>query len=387
MRNRISIILALGILLFSACKNEKVNSIKKSFDFRIEGNVKNGEGIELALYIPSQGMDKRIKSKIENGKYLFKGEFEKIEDARIVFEEDMTRDSNYESLPVFIEPNKVVFDFSIYGDSLKRRAKDFNLKSPSNTKYLYDTQNIVFREFSKMPYPKNNFEKDSLNKFIYPEIKKEILRTYDSLFNNSQYDGTSLFVLDHFMNNNIPFEYKNLLDQEKQKINYLFRRIDTSLSQTPSYKNLKSKIDIINSESNKLNKFKDFTFVDINNKKVKLSEIVKNNEFTVLDFWWSGCGPCRKFNRETTSEKYKIIKNQGIELISISTDRSQTNWRNSSKKDNITWVNLYAGATSEIINYYKIKKYPTKIIFDNQFNIVDFEFTEATELLKLKNIK
>jgi thiol-disulfide isomerase/thioredoxin len=387
MKNRISIISTLVVLLFCSCKNEKTYIKKSAFEFIIEGNVKNGEGIELSLYIPSRGMDNRIKSKIKNGKYLFKGKSKKIEEARIVFEEDMNRETNYEALPVFIEPSSVEFNFTIFGDSLKRRGKDFELNKLSNSKYLYDIENIAFREFSKMSFPRNNKEKDSLYKFIYPNIKREILRTYDSLFKNNNYDAASLLVLNHFMSNNIPFEYKELSIREKEKINYLFKRIDTSLSQTPTYEQLQYKIEKINNNSKKEQIFKDYTFINEDSKKIKLSDIIKKNKFTVLDFWWSGCGPCRKFNKETTYEKYQSLKNQGIEIISINVDKSEKHWRISSIKDNITWVNLYAGNTSKIISGYSIEKYPTKIIFDSQFNFVNFDFTKATELNELKNNK
>lgn len=51
--------------------NDKYLIVMK-FEFTIQGN---DEGIQLALYIPSHGLDNRIKSTIRNGKFVFRGKY------------------------------------------------------------------------------------------------------------------------------------------------------------------------------------------------------------------------------------------------------------------------------------------------------------------------
>lgn len=377
--------LLLLLLIFNSCKKEKnQNNVESSeFDFSIEGTVEDGEGIELALYIPSVGMDKRLKSKIKNGKFHFKGKTNSIESAKIIFEEDMNRSSNYWSLPVFLEPTNIHFNFTVFGDSLNRRTKNNLIIEPSNSKYLHDTEEIVFREYSSLPPYKNDIEKDSLYQYVYPEIKERILKTLDSLFSNKNYDATALFVLNRLIEvNRPPFEYEKISKSEKKELNYLFERIDPTLSNTPDYKEFENKIkNIIGSNTPIV--FKDFTLPDIKGKNLKLSQIIKDNKYTVLDFWWSGCSPCRKFNKETTIEQQQKLKENGIEIISINVDESRKTWEESSENDSISWINLFAGGKSEIALEYKIQYYPTKIIFDNHFNVVDFEFYRAEQLINL----
>src|SRR5690606_34946917 len=128
--------------------------------------------------------------------------------------------------------------------------------------------------------------------------------------------------------------------------------------------------------------FKDFTLIDIDGNEITLSKVIPNNKFTVIDFWWSGCIPCRKFNKET-KPYYNQLKEKGIEIIAINVDRQNADWKNSSLKDQIEWINLYAGPDSKIIPDYQITYYPTKIIFDKDKNIIDFDFYTAEELLRM----
>ena len=96
-----------------------------------------------------------------------------------------------------------------------------------------------------------------------------------------------------------------------------------------------------------------------------------------------GSGPCRKFNKEA-KPFYSQLKEKGIEIVAINVDRQNSDWKKSSKQDQIEWVNLYAGSNSTIIPDYQITSYPTKIIFDNNKKIIDFHTAE--ELLQIKKI-
>jgi len=59
-------------------------------------------------------------------------------------------------------------------------------------------------------------------------------------------------------------------------------------------------------------------------------------------------------------------------------------WRTASQKDRIPWINLYAGNNSPIIPSYQVEAYPTKIVLNNQLEIIDVSFTSLKDLLKLE---
>ena len=117
-------------------------------------------------------------------------------------------------------------------------------------------------------------------------------------------------------------------------------------------------------------KFHDYVLEEINGDFVTLSEIIKNNKYTILDFWWHGCQPCRKFNREMKSD-YENLKKYGVEIIAINIDRSKKDWESASVVDKISWRNLFADSNTDIEIKYKIKGFPTYILFDNNISVID----------------
>jgi len=134
-----------------------------------------------------------------------------------------------------------------------------------------------------------------------------------------------------------------------------------------------------------LNSFKDFTLKDINGQNTTLSDIIAKNQYTILDFWWSGCAPCRKFNKEN-QEHYQSLKKKHIEVIGINVDDSFNAWKKSSLQDGIKWKNLYAGANSKIEVEYDVNAFPTKIVVNNNREIIDLSFKDLDQFQKFINL-
>lgn len=383
MKRTIPILLASLILVFNSCQNEKnkLKRINSNFSFTIKGNVKNGNGIVLSLYIPSQGLDNRLKSTVKDGKYIFNGKTKYIEKAKIRFEENIIDESSsYSYIPIFIEPGKTNLDFTILGDSLQHYVENKIVSQGENNKFYYDVSPLFWKAYSTTIFS-DSVKYDSMHQFVYPRVRYNTLKVYDSLLSNTNYPIVSIDYLNTILKDFGPFQFDKLEEYEKEAIVGYFNKIDTSLTKNPNYKKVKKKIEILRSITEKTS-FKDFTLINIDDKEVQISDILKDNEITLIDFWWSGCGPCRAFNLKT-SEIYDSLKIAGIEIISINVDESKKIWKKSSQKDKIKWINLYAGAGSDIELEYNIKYFPTKIVLDKDFNIIDFEFTYATELLNL----
>ena len=133
----------------------------------------------------------------------------------------------------------------------------------------------------------------------------------------------------------------------------------------------------------KSRRFKDYNLLSADNLEMKLSSIGESNNYTVLYFWWSGCAPCRKFNRTVKPKLYKELNSKGIELVSISVDESTEKWRKASERDRISWINLYAGPVTGIRQDYGVRGYPTKVIVNKNLKFVDFEFSTLAELMEL----
>lgn len=111
-KNKYIKILILILLISVSCRKE-VNS---EFNYNISGITKDStaNGIEISLIIPSQGIEKRNKTKIVNGKFEFSGYSDKPEFAEIQFEYDVLNNSVTQAFtPIIIEPKETQISLSI----------------------------------------------------------------------------------------------------------------------------------------------------------------------------------------------------------------------------------------------------------------------------------
>ncbi|OEI79526.1 hypothetical protein AST99_13970 [Formosa algae] len=359
-------------------QKNKENFNDKEFEFVLTGNVKNGEGKLLKLTIPSKYPNDTLISEIKNGEYLFKGKLNAVEKAGIsVVNKELNK-----RLPttLFLTKDTIVFDFEL--------GEQFDELTFISDTILKSDINLYARKIDKKYWEVNggvwvfgdSIKNDSMNKHIYPNVKFKTLELIKNELNKKEYASIKLHYLRRILESDV-FSFDYLSPSEKKEINDLFIETDTTLNKTPDYKIIESYISNFASNITRTS-FKDFKLIDFNGNEITLSNIISNNKITVLDFWWSGCVPCRKFNNEA-KPFYSQLKEKGIEIIGINVDRQNAVWKKSSSQDQIEWINLYAGSDSNIIPEYRITYYPTKIIFDTDKNVIDFDFHTAEDLLQI----
>lgn len=85
--------------------------------------------------------------------------------------------------------------------------------------------------------------------------------------------------------------------------------------------------------------FKEVVAKDVNNKEISLSETIKNNKYTLLEFWASWCGPCRgEFPH--LKKAYATYNPKGFEIYGISLDDKEDRWLKALKEENTPWINV-----------------------------------------------
>ena len=82
-----------------------------------------------------------------------------------------------------------------------------------------------------------------------------------------------------------------------------------------------------------------FTLTDIHGDEVSLADVLKENKLVLVDFWASWCGPCIA-SFPALKELYVEYKDQGFEIITISTDDSLEDWENASAEQDLPWIDL-----------------------------------------------
>jgi thioredoxin-related protein len=96
----------------------------------------------------------------------------------------------------------------------------------------------------------------------------------------------------------------------------------------------------------------------------------------VLDFWYTGCGNCRRLFKELSTVETDFKADTTIVFISVSIDADKTVWLNSvqsnqyTNKDNINLYTSGKGITDSFIQKYNINSFPTLLIIDRKGKMI-----------------
>ena len=105
-----------------------------------------------------------------------------------------------------------------------------------------------------------------------------------------------------------------------------------------------------------------FTFPNEEGKMVSLSEF--KGKLLVIDFWASWCGPCRT-EISHIKDVYAKYKNKGVNVLSVSIDKKDADWKKAIKEEQMPWTQLCApGAGKDIMKEYQFSGIPYIILLD-----------------------
>ena len=112
-------------------------------------------------------------------------------------------------------------------------------------------------------------------------------------------------------------------------------------------------------------KYKDIDVLDRNGKTVKLSSMIPENEYVMLEFWASWCGPCRGEipHLRKIHDKYKDFA-----IVSISLDEKDSEWQKAMKEENMSWTQgrIEGGIYGAVAKEYNIQAIPMCLILDKE---------------------
>ena len=107
----------------------------------------------------------------------------------------------------------------------------------------------------------------------------------------------------------------------------------------------------------------------------KDGEIVKfdpsKSKLTLIDFWASWCGPCRRESK-TVAALYEKYKAKGFEIYSVSLDDKREKWLEAIEQDGRIWTNVSSlkGFETPATFDYAVTSLPAKFLVDSEGKIV-----------------
>ncbi len=112
----------------------------------------------------------------------------------------------------------------------------------------------------------------------------------------------------------------------------------------------------------------DYTFLDQQNKSLKLKQLTK--KYYILDFWFLACAPCIRDHKDIFKSQ-KILASKNAELISISTDSDIIEWKKYLSKHNYKWPNYLESKPNKLTEQLSINIFPTYIVLGNSGKIIN----------------
>ena len=105
---------------------------------------------------------------------------------------------------------------------------------------------------------------------------------------------------------------------------------------------------------------------------MKLSDIIAKNKYTLIDFWASWCGPCRR-EMPNVIAAYKEYNKKGFGIVGVSLDNDADKWKAAIKEMGMTWDHMsdVKGWQCEGAALYGVNSIPATVLVAQDGTIIE----------------
>lgn len=155
----------------------------------------------------------------------------------------------------------------------------------------------------------------------------------------------------------------------------LYENLDPVLKNTREGKSIKKQLDVVKTVEKKNDTSAvaieigtmapDFSAPNTDGKDTSLKSAL--GKLTLIDFWASWCGPCRKENPNVVA-LYKDFHPKGLNIIGVSLDEKSDKWKEAIAKDQLTWTQIsnLKGWEDPIAKRYFVDGIPATFLLDEK---------------------
>ncbi len=370
------------VLIFASCKT-KTDSIQGENDVVIYGSMSKGEDSQLFI----RKIYNRTEEKVDTIEIDSDGFFSHlIQTEQDEFYSIINNEGN--TITIYCSPKDSIkieanyLDFSQYDLSGSPESIQISL--------LNDATQLFLNKIADL----SKIGNDSLKSPDYARIKMDIDKQYRNEFKklkefstafieNNKGSLVSLLALSNQLGTNF------FVFHPSQDIK-LFYSVDSALYEKyPNYEpveRLHFQIKQLKAEAQKDSFYEkgdripDFSLPDTNRVKQNLYSV--QAEFILIDFWASWCKICRQENLKFLNVYTKYHSN-GFEILQISLDESETEWKKAIDEDDLPWTQWsdLKYWNSKVVDLFNISSIPFNYLVDSN-GVVLAKNLDAGELKK-----
>lgn len=331
--------------------------------FTIQGYINADTGtVKLILLTDSSFYPKGIhglSAQVKKGRFSFQGHLPYPQGFELIYGSSYLSslfviEKGVQSITINIDSNRTTPD--VRNQVMKEYAEYKNM-----WKALVAKENLLYHTW------------DSLNKVYQRKIPKNIeldLRAKQNAY-YAESDQNLLKYVTAYPNSYLGFwkfiRLSSFSGHEKI-FDSIFNQFSDSLKNTHAGRVL-SKNLYIGGTLGMGKRFPSLISVSDQGKKLDSTSFLKN-QYTLIDFWYSNCGPCiAQF--PTLKNLYEKYKGSGFEIVGVSTDKEKykTDWQNAIKKYQLLWPQYWDKNGVEATKM-SINAFPTNFLLDKEGIII-----------------
>ena len=300
-------------------------------EFLLNGTIKgipDGKLVILERLDDSLGPIKVDSAKVKGGKFTFKGKIlepsmhslrvETVQSSSYIVIEnveidiDIIKDSVFQNKMSGTYNNDQLFEFNKKGIENEKKKKEFGKKYQATFLLAQNKKDTVTMKDIRTKY-------ENLEKSFKTEIEGYIKEHPKALI-------SALLIGSLF----------NEFEPNMTKIETLYNGLDKSIKDSKAGKSIVKNIKEFKTVKEG-RRAPEFAAPNPEGKKVTLKESL--GKVTIVDFWASWCGPCRKENPNMVA-LYNEFHDKGLNIIGVSLDDDADKWKEAIAKDKLAWTQV-----------------------------------------------
>lgn len=326
--------------------------------YSVRGTVNadnNGKYVYIAKY-ENKGWVKTDSALIQDNQFKMEGS---VDSPRMAY--FLTYNGDKELYAEFILENAILpvnltigetLTATVMGTKANTAYEDFKAL---RGKFSMDTQPIR----KQMQTPNINRAKvDSLRKAYYDMGEKLEKQVQQLMYANSDNYVGLLLLNNYYMSFS--------LDKVKEQL----AKVPAELHNDKIYTQISNYASSIEKTSEG-KPFLDITGKTPEGKDIKLSDYAGKGKVVLVDFWASWCGPCIA-EMPNVVKAYEQYKAKGLEIVGVSLDNKEENWKKALAEHKMTWPQLsdLKGWKSQGAIDYTVKGIPATVLIGADGTII-----------------